>query len=62
MALVSGLRRNATVSSITECRLLRLHAADFRRLAESDPGILDEIRRVAAARAGREGEQPAPGR
>lgn len=55
MALVSGLRRNATVSSVTECRLLRLHVADFRRLAEANPEILDEIRKVAADRAGREG-------
>ena len=62
MALVSGLRRNATVSSVTECRLLRLHVADFRRLAEANPEILDEIRKVAAGRAGRDGEQATPGR
>jgi voltage-gated potassium channel len=62
MALVSGLRRNATVSSVTECRLLRLHVADFRRLAEENPEILDEIRKVAAGRAGREGEKATPGR
>ncbi|MFM8681540.1 MAG: cyclic nucleotide-gated ion channel [Alphaproteobacteria bacterium] len=61
MALVTGMRRNATVSSVTECRLLRLHVADFRRLAEANPEILEEIRKVAAGRAGRDGEQAGPG-
>lgn len=57
MALVTGMRRNANVSTVSECRLLRLPAAEFRRLGESNPEVLEEVRKVAAARA--EGAPPA---
>lgn len=50
MALITGLRRNATVYSVTECRLLRLHVEDFQRLAEANPEILADIRQIALDR------------
>lgn len=62
MALVTGMRRSATVSSVSECRLLRLPVAEFNRLAQANPEILDEVRKVAAARAGGDGAAPAPAR
>jgi voltage-gated potassium channel len=51
MALVTGQRRAATVTTVTECRLLRLGAPDFRRVAEANPQILEEVRKVASTRA-----------
>lgn len=51
MALVTGQRRAATVTTVTECRLLRLGATEFRRVAEANPQILEEVSKVASTRA-----------
>ncbi len=52
MALVTGLPRSASVSSLTTCQLLRLSTADFRRLCDASPEIRDAIDVVATARKG----------
>jgi len=57
MALVGGGRRNATVTTLEETRLLRLDVADFRALASRQPELLqiieaESIRRDAAGSPG----------
>ncbi|MEC9347569.1 MAG: cyclic nucleotide-gated ion channel [Pseudomonadota bacterium] len=52
LALLGDLRRTATVTAITQCRLMALDIADFRHLMESYPAIRQEIEQVAAKRRG----------
>lgn len=52
VALLGDLRRTATVTALSECRLLALDLADFHRLIESYPAIRAEIEAVAAKRKG----------
>lgn len=40
MALLSGSQRSASVRAIRNCRLLRLAAADFHRIALEDPSVV----------------------
>ncbi len=50
VALLRDLQRTATVSAVSECRLLTLDVADFRRLIETHPDLKTEIERVASQR------------
>jgi voltage-gated potassium channel len=50
IALVQDTTRTATVTAVSECRLLVLAAADFRRLLAEFPDIAAEIARVAEER------------
>jgi voltage-gated potassium channel len=52
IALLRDLRRVATVAAVTECRLLVLDVADFRRLMEQYPELRREMERTAAERLG----------
>ncbi len=53
LALLEGRPRQATVVTLTPCRLLELQARDFHRLLAGDPGlrdlILEEARKRSAA-------------
>lgn len=50
-ALLSGTdRRNATVSTISECRLLSLNAADFHQIVDQTPQLHDRLAAIAAER------------
>jgi len=52
IALLRDMRRTATVTAVTECRLLALDVADFRRLVEQYPELHEEMRRTADERQG----------
>jgi voltage-gated potassium channel len=52
IALVRDTMRTATVTTLTECQLLSLDVADFRRLLESNPGLKATITRTAEERLG----------
>ena len=44
--------RTATVTTLTECQLLSLDVADFRRLLENNPSLKATITRTAEERLG----------
>jgi voltage-gated potassium channel len=50
-ALLEGTERRATVTSLTECQLLRLDRSDFVRLMEDEPDVRAAIERIANERA-----------
>jgi voltage-gated potassium channel len=50
LALIEQTSRQATVTTLTDCRLLRLDGADFRELIEAEPEIKEEIIRVTKDR------------
>jgi CRP-like cAMP-binding protein len=51
--------RTATVATVSECQLLSLDVADFRRLMDSHPDVRASIVRVAELRLGERREPPA---
>jgi ATP-binding cassette subfamily B protein len=53
LALLHGVRRSATVRTITPCWFLTLARDKFEALLADAPAVRDEIHRVAAARAAR---------
>ncbi len=72
IALLRDTVRTATVTTLSECQLLSLDVADFRRLLDSNPGLNAVITRTAEARLGEllagaprtgsgAGDPPAPG-
>jgi voltage-gated potassium channel len=50
IALLRDTVRTATVATVSECELLSLGVADFRRLLESHPDVKASITRVAEER------------
>ena len=50
IALLRDTTRTATVTAVTECQLLVLDAADFRRLLDAHPDIKATMTQVAAER------------
>lgn len=50
IALLRRTNRTATVSTITDCRLLALEVTDFQRLLQVHPTIREHIDRIAAER------------
>jgi voltage-gated potassium channel len=50
IALLRDIVRTATVTAVTECQLLALDVADFRRLLETNPGLKASITRLAEQR------------
>jgi len=61
VALLREVPRTATIVSVTECELLVLSAADFRRLLQEYPALRESIREVAEHRVGEERPAPPPG-
>ena len=58
IALLRQVPRTATVVSVTECELLALSAADFRRLLEEYPAMKESIRAEADRRLRESGLGP----
>jgi voltage-gated potassium channel len=54
IALLRQVPRTATVVSVTECELLALGAADFRRLQDEYPALKESIREMAERRVAEE--------
>ena len=54
VALLREVPRTATITAVTECELLALSAADFRRLLQEYPALGESIREVAERRVGQE--------
>jgi voltage-gated potassium channel len=52
IGLIRDTMRTATVTTLTECQLLSLDVADFRRLLENNPGLKAAITRTAEERLG----------
>jgi voltage-gated potassium channel len=52
IALLRDTVRTATVTTLSECQLLSLDVADFRRLLDSNPSLNAAITRTAEARLG----------
>ncbi len=52
IALLTDTVRTATVTAVTECQLLALDVADFRRLLDAHPDLKASISQVAAQRMG----------
>ncbi len=50
MALLSGSRRSASVRAVRNCRLLRLNASDFHRVALQDPQVVLGMARTVVQR------------
>jgi voltage-gated potassium channel len=50
VALIEKTDRQATVTSITDCQLMRLDGTDFRELMLKEPELHSEISRVAESR------------
>jgi voltage-gated potassium channel len=50
IALIRDTVRTATVTTLTECQLLSLDVADFRRLLENNPSLKASITRTAEER------------
>lgn len=50
LALLNDTVRNATVTAVSDCQLLTLDAADFRRLLNSHPDLKQEITELAQKR------------
>jgi voltage-gated potassium channel len=61
IALLREVPRTATITSVTECELLVLSAADFRRLLQEYPAMKDSIRDVAERRVGEQQAAQRPG-
>jgi voltage-gated potassium channel len=53
LSLIEQTSRQATVTTLTDCRLLRLDGVGFRELMEAEPEIKSEIQRVARDRRDR---------
>ena len=52
VALLRDIVRTATVTTVTDCRLLTLAVADFRRLIAEQPELRARLERAAEARVG----------
>jgi CRP-like cAMP-binding protein len=52
IALIRDSVRTATVTTLSECQLLSLDVADFRRLLENNPSLKATITRTAEERLG----------
>jgi voltage-gated potassium channel len=52
IALIRDTVRTATVTTLTECQLLSLDVADFRRLLENNPTLKATVTRTAEERLG----------
>ncbi len=52
VALLRDIERTATVTTATDCRLLTLAVADFRRLIAEQPELKSRLERTAEARVG----------
>ena len=50
MSMLTGDRRTATVKAIGDVNVLEIEASDFRELAVANPGLLDHVSTVVAAR------------
>jgi len=50
MSLLTGQPRTATVSAISDCVLLEISAADFRRIALAQPAVVEQVTAVVAER------------
>ena len=50
MSMLTGERRTATVRAIGDVTVLEIDAGDFRELAVANPGLLDHVSTVVAAR------------
>lgn len=57
VALVSGQRRNATVSALETCDLAKIMVWDFQQLTSEHPTLASRVRQAAADRS-----QPEDGR
>ncbi|MBI4197196.1 MAG: cyclic nucleotide-binding domain-containing protein, partial [Deltaproteobacteria bacterium] len=51
MALVNNTPRSATVTALTEARVLRLPASELEPLMERYPGVAIALRRIADSRS-----------
>ncbi len=54
VALIEQTDRQATMTSLTDCQLMRLDGTDFRELMQKEPDLEAEIRRIARARRGQQ--------
>jgi voltage-gated potassium channel len=54
VALIEQTDRQATVTSLTDCQLMRLDGTDFRELMQKEPDLEAEIGRIARARRGQQ--------
>jgi voltage-gated potassium channel len=61
IALLREVPRNATIVSVTECELLVLSAADFRRLLQEYPALGESIHALAERRVGQAAPAHPPG-
>lgn len=50
VALIEQTDRQATVTSLTDCQLMRLDGTDFRELMRKKPDLEAKIMRIAASR------------
>lgn len=50
MSMLTGDRRTATVKAVGDVTVLKIEARDFRELAVANPGLLDHVSTVVAAR------------
>ncbi len=58
IGLLSDMVRTATVTTVTECELLALQVADFRRLLDAHPDLRAAITKVAEQRLSASGSRP----
>ncbi len=58
IGLLSDMVRTATVTTVTECELLALEVADFRRLLDAHPDLRAAITKVAEQRLSANGTRP----
>jgi len=56
IALISESVRTKTVTAVTDCRLLALETADFKRLITQSPEVRKAIEHIAAIRQGKNSE------
>jgi voltage-gated potassium channel len=61
IGLLSDMVRTATVTTVTECELLALDVADFRRLLNAHPDLRAAITNVAQQRLSARGTAPSDG-
>jgi len=61
IGLLSDMIRTATVTTVTECELLALDVADFRRLLDAHPDLKAAITKVAEQRLSTSGTPPSDG-
>jgi CRP-like cAMP-binding protein len=50
MSLLTGEARTATVTAVTDCELLEIDAAGFRRVVLANPSVLERVTSVTATR------------